>query len=126
MFRKAFRTTPVNRPMFGMFGASSLTTTDVIVTLSNNGILPITGERLSEETTVYTTFTDQIRRFSNFALHGIPAAKPDVTDPAPGIYPVEGKRPQGWGLTLMIERRPDREIRKHGLPGWAAQLLVVG
>ena len=47
-------------------------------------------------------FTNQISQFPDFGRQGIPAAKPDLTNAIPDIYPVEGKPPQGWGLTFML------------------------
>lgn len=47
-------------------------------------------------------FKNQIPDFPNFGRQGIPAAKPDLTNPAPDIYPVAGNAPQGWGLTFML------------------------
>lgn len=47
-------------------------------------------------------FKNQIPEFPNFARQGIPAAKPDLTNAIPEIYPVPGNGPQGWGLTFML------------------------
>lgn len=47
-------------------------------------------------------FKNQIPDFPNYARQGIPAAKPDLTNPVPEIYPVAGNGPQGWGLTFML------------------------
>lgn len=47
-------------------------------------------------------FTNQIPQFPHFGRQGIPAAKPDLTNPIPELYPVPERRPQGWGLTFML------------------------
>ena len=38
----------------------------------------------------------------NFSRQGMMASKPDLTNPAPELYPVEGNPPQGWGLSFML------------------------
>jgi hypothetical protein len=47
-------------------------------------------------------FTNQIPQFPDFGRRGIPAAKPELTNPISDVYPVEGNLPQGWGLTFML------------------------
>ncbi|KAH6642088.1 beta-lactamase/transpeptidase-like protein [Boeremia exigua] len=74
----------------------------IIATLLNDGTSPTTGAKLLEKSTVDTMFTNQIEKFPDFARQGIAAAKPDLTNPVPEIYPVEGNPPQGWGLTFML------------------------
>jgi hypothetical protein len=99
---QGLRTTRVSRPMFGSLGASSLTGLEIIAVLLNDGTSPTTGAKLLDKTTVDTMFTNQVEKFPDFARQGIPAAKPDLTNPIPEIYPVEGNPPQGWGLTFML------------------------
>jgi hypothetical protein len=44
-------------------------------------------------------------RFLNspiFGRQGIPASKPDLTNPIPDIYPIADGAPQGWGLSFML------------------------
>lgn len=74
----------------------------IIATLLNDGTSPTTGAKLLDKATVDTMFTNQVERFPDFARQGIPAAKPDLTNAVPEIYPVEGNPPQGWGLTFML------------------------
>ncbi|KAL1598465.1 hypothetical protein SLS59_006749 [Nothophoma quercina] len=74
----------------------------IIATLLNDGTSPTTGAKLLDKATVDTVFTNQVERFPDFARQGIPAAKPDLTNAVPEIYPVEGNPPQGWGLTFML------------------------
>jgi len=47
-------------------------------------------------------FRNQIKEFPNFGKQGIPAAKPDLTNAIPELYPVPGNPAQGWGLTMML------------------------
>lgn len=47
-------------------------------------------------------FENQIPQFPDFGRQFIPAAKPELTNPIPDIYPVEGGGSQGWGLTFML------------------------
>jgi CubicO group peptidase (beta-lactamase class C family) len=75
---------------------------EILATLLNNGTSPITGARLLKEATVDEMFRNQIDNFPNFGRQGIPASKPDLTNPIPEIYPVAGNPPQGWGLTMML------------------------
>ncbi|GAB7356931.1 hypothetical protein MBLNU459_g7777t2 [Dothideomycetes sp. NU459] len=74
----------------------------VLATLLNDGESPTTGARLLQKTTVEEMFRNQIPEFPDFARQGIPAAKPDLTNAIPEIYPVPGDGPQGWGLTFML------------------------
>jgi hypothetical protein len=47
-------------------------------------------------------FQNHIPDFPDFGRKGIPAAKPELTNPLPDLYPVPGNGPQGWGLTFML------------------------
>lgn len=47
-------------------------------------------------------FTNSIPQFPNFSRQGIPAAKPEQTNPAPELYPQPKNPPQGWGLTFFM------------------------
>ena len=63
-------------------------------------------------------FTNQIEKFPDFGRQGIPDAKPDLTNPLPEIYPVEGNPAQGWGLTFMLSNGgPTGRSKKTGF--WA-------
>ncbi|KAF2656595.1 beta-lactamase family protein [Lophiostoma macrostomum CBS 122681] len=74
----------------------------ILATLLNDGTSLTTGAQLLAPTTVESMFQNQIERFPNFARQGIPAAKPELTNAIPEIYPVPGDGPQGWGLTFML------------------------
>lgn len=47
-------------------------------------------------------FENQIPEFPDFGRQGIPAGKPEHTNPLPEMYPQEGNPAQGWGLSFMI------------------------
>lgn len=70
--------------------------------LLNDGTCPRTGVQLLRKETVDEMFRNQIPNFPNASRQGIPAAKPDLTNPIGELYPVAGNPPQGWGLTFML------------------------
>ncbi|OAL46781.1 beta-lactamase/transpeptidase-like protein, partial [Pyrenochaeta sp. DS3sAY3a] len=74
----------------------------IIATLLNDGTSPTTGAKILKKETVDLMFKNHIEKFPNFGRQGIPDAKPDLTNPLPEVYPVEGNPPQGWGLTFML------------------------
>ncbi|EON62562.1 beta-lactamase [Coniosporium apollinis CBS 100218] len=74
----------------------------ILATLLNNGTHPKSGAQILKKETVDTMFENQIPQFPDFARQGIPAAKPDQTNPAPELLPQEGNPPQGWGLTFFL------------------------
>ncbi|KAJ9643948.1 hypothetical protein H2201_008086 [Coniosporium apollinis] len=74
----------------------------ILATLLNNGTHPKSGAQILKKETVDTMFENQIPQFPDFARQGIPAAKPDQTNPAPELFPQEGNPPQGWGLTFFL------------------------
>lgn len=74
---------------------------EVLAALLNDGISPTTGKVLLKKDTVDEMFRNQIAKFPNFGVQGIPPSKPDLTNPIPNLYPSNGT-PQGWGITFMI------------------------
>ncbi|CAI9632604.1 unnamed protein product [Alternaria burnsii] len=74
----------------------------ILAMLLNDGTSPTTGAKILSPSTVEVMFQNQITQFPNFARQNIPAAKPDLTNAIPEIYPVPGNGPQGWGLTFML------------------------
>ncbi|KAI3574091.1 beta-lactamase/transpeptidase-like protein [Fusarium oxysporum f. sp. albedinis] len=74
----------------------------VLTMLLNGGTCPKTGNQILRTETVDLMFRNSIEKFPNFARQPIPAAKPDLTNPIPELYPVEGDSPQGWGLTFFL------------------------
>lgn len=90
----------------------------VLAVLLNDGTCPKTGVKLLEKKTVDEMFRNQIPQFPNFSRQGIPAAKPDLTNPVGEIYPVAGNPPQGWGLTFMLSNG-GATGRSQGTVHWA-------
>ncbi|KAJ4210807.1 hypothetical protein NW759_013108 [Fusarium solani] len=74
----------------------------VLAVLLNDGTCPRTGAKILRKETVDEMFRNQIEKFPNASRQFIPAAKPDLTNPIPELYPVSGNPPQGWGLTFMM------------------------
>ncbi|KAI0164269.1 beta-lactamase family protein [Hypoxylon sp. FL1284] len=74
----------------------------ILAVLLNDGTCPTTGAKIVSKETVEEMFTNQIPQLPNFGRQGIPAAKPDLTNPLPDLYPIEGAPPQGWGLSFML------------------------
>ncbi|KAI2623724.1 beta-lactamase family protein [Xylaria nigripes] len=74
----------------------------VLSVLLNDGTCPRTGTQLLRKETVDQMFKNSMPQFPNFGRQGMPAVKPDLTQPLPDLYPVPGNPPQGWGLTFML------------------------
>lgn len=100
---------------------------EVLAVLLNDGTCPRTGSKLLDKETVNKMFSNQVPHFPNYSRQGISAAKPDLTNPVPELYPVPGDRPQGWGLTFMLSNggatgRSNSTVHWAGLPNlwwWA-------
>ncbi|RYC78640.1 hypothetical protein BFJ63_vAg18487 [Fusarium oxysporum f. sp. narcissi] len=75
---------------------------EVLAVLLNDGKCPRTSAQLLLKETVDEMFRNQIPDFPNFSRQSIPAAKSELTNPLPELYPVPGDPPQGWGLTFML------------------------
>ncbi|KAM5342771.1 hypothetical protein ACJ41O_013737 [Fusarium nematophilum] len=93
----------------------------VLAVLLNDGTCPKTGAKILRKETVDEMFRNQIGEFPNFSRQAIPAAKPDLTNPIPELYPVSGNPPQGWGLTFMLSNggvtgRSTKTVHWAGLP----------
>lgn len=91
----------------------------VLATLLNDGKSPKTGAQILKPETVNQMFENQIPKLPDFARQGIPAAKPDQTNPAPELYPQEGNPPQGWGLSFMITQEAGATGRGRNTAWWA-------
>ncbi|GFF28573.1 uncharacterized protein Rv1367c/MT1414 [Aspergillus udagawae] len=87
----------------------------ILATLLNDGISPITGKQILEKATVDEMFRNQIPNLTNFAAQAIPASKPDLTNAIGHLYP--SSTPQGWGLTFMQTGGPTG--RSEGTAHWA-------
>ncbi|KAJ5805720.1 beta-lactamase/transpeptidase-like protein [Penicillium pulvis] len=90
----------------------------VLAVLLNDGTCPKTGSKLLSKETVDEMFSNQIPQFPNYSRSGIPAAKPDLTNLIPELYPVPGNPPQGWGLTFMLSNG-GATGRSSGTAHWA-------
>ena len=75
---------------------------EILATLLNDGTSPRTHKKILNKETVDELFRNQIPEFPNFGRQLIPAAKADLTNQIPDLYPVPGNPPQGWGLTFML------------------------
>ncbi|QIW97822.1 hypothetical protein AMS68_003340 [Peltaster fructicola] len=91
----------------------------VLAALLNDGCSPTNGARILETATVQEMFKNQIPHMPDFARQGIPAAKPDQTNPAPELYPQEGNPSQGWGLSFMITEAAGATGRGANTVWWA-------
>lgn len=58
----------------------------VLATLLNDGTSPTTGAQILKKETVDAMWENQVPEFPDFARQGIPAAKPEQTNPAPELY----------------------------------------
>ncbi|KAK8067401.1 beta-lactamase family protein [Apiospora hydei] len=74
---------------------------EILAMLLNDGTCPRPGAKILSKDTVEEMFRNQVPEFPGLGRQGIPAAVPELTNPVPDLYPVEGKPPQGWGLTFM-------------------------
>lgn len=91
---------------------------EILVALLNEGRSPTTGAEILQPATVAEMFRNQIPDFPDFGRQSIPAAKPDLTNAVPDIYPVGDNTPQGWGLTFMLTNGgPTGRSRRTGF--WA-------
>lgn len=64
-------------------------------------------------------FENQIPQFPDFARQSIPAAKSELTNAAPELYPQAGNPPQGWGLTFMLTLEAGATGRGENTAWWA-------
>jgi CubicO group peptidase (beta-lactamase class C family) len=94
-------------------------TTGVLSVLLNDGTDAKTGTKLLEKATVDEMFRNQIPQFPDLGRQGIPAAKPELTNPIAELYPVPGSPPQGWGLSFMLTGSP---TGRSETAGWWAGL----
>ncbi|KAI4256713.1 MAG: hypothetical protein L6R42_006052 [Xanthoria sp. 1 TBL-2021] len=91
----------------------------ILSTLLNDGVSPTTSARILSEASIREIFTNQIPQFPDFGRRGIPAAKPDLTNPIPDMYPQPPEQPQGWGLTFMMTIHPGATGRGANTAWWA-------
>lgn len=91
----------------------------VLAALLNDGKSPKTGAQILKPETVKTMWENQVPKLPDFARQGVPAAKPEHTNPAPEFYPQEGNPPQGWGLSFMLTIEPGATGRGANTAWWA-------
>jgi len=84
------------------FHELTFSSSEILATLLNGGTSPTTSHQLLQSSTVDEMFKNQIPQFPDFGRQGIPAAKPDLTNPLPMLYPEPPETPQGRGLTFML------------------------
>ncbi len=96
-----------------------LSTTEILATLLNDGKSPTTGFQLLQCETVTHMFTNQIPQFPDFGRQGIPAARSELTNPIPDLYPQPPEQPQGWGLTFMLTIHEGATGRGQNTGWWA-------
>ncbi|KAI2005724.1 Sterol O-acyltransferase 2 (Sterol-ester synthase 2) [Ophidiomyces ophidiicola] len=78
----------------------------ILATLMNDGVSPITGKRILDKTTIDSMFENQIPDWPDFGRVGFSAPDPTISNPLPALYPIPDGAPQGWGLTWMITPSP--------------------
>ncbi|KAK0911392.1 hypothetical protein LTR57_015418 [Friedmanniomyces endolithicus] len=83
----------------------------ILAMLLNDGTSPTNGAKILRKETVDTMFENQISQFPDFSKQGIPAAKADLTNAIPDLYPGQH---QGWGLTFMLSDGPTGRSRTTG------------
>lgn len=92
---------------------------EILATLLNDGLSPTTGKRILQASTVQEMFQNQIKEFPDFGRQGIPAAKPDYTNPLPDLYPQPPEQAQGWGLSFFLTLHPGATGRAANTGWWA-------
>jgi CubicO group peptidase (beta-lactamase class C family) len=85
----------------------------------NDGKSPTTGNRILEARTVQEMFTNQIPNMPDFGRQGVPAAKPDLTNPLGDMYPQPPEQAQGWGLSMFMTIHPAATGRGANTGWWA-------
>jgi len=93
--------------------------TEIIATLLNDGKSPTTGNRILEAATVQEMFSNQIPNMPNLGRQGIPASKPDYTNPLGDLYPQPAEQPQGWGISMFLTIHPAATGRGANTGWWA-------
>lgn len=75
---------------------------EILSTLMNQGVSPHTGHRILQEESIDELLANQIPQFPDFGRQGLTGAKPDLTNGANDLYPMEGNPPQGYCMTGML------------------------
>ncbi|KAK4547186.1 hypothetical protein LTR36_001407 [Oleoguttula mirabilis] len=91
----------------------------VLAALLNDGTSPTTGAHILKKETVDAMWENQIPKMPDFARQGIPAAKSELSNASPELYPQENNPPQGWGLSFMLTQEPGATGRGRNTAWWA-------
>lgn len=91
----------------------------IIATLLNSGVCPLTENRILSKESVDEMFTNQIPSYPDFGRKGIKTAKPTYTNDIPELYPQPKEQPQGWGLTFMLTLHEGATGRGANTAWWA-------
>ncbi|KAL8703032.1 MAG: hypothetical protein Q9201_003808 [Fulgogasparrea decipioides] len=91
----------------------------ILSTFLNSGLSPDTHHRLLHPSSISQIFTNQIPQFPNFGRQGLAAAKRDLVNPIPDLYPQPPEQPQGWGLTFMLTLHEGPTGRGRNTASWA-------
>ena len=91
----------------------------IIATLLNNGISPLTKRRILTPESIEEMFKNQIPQFPNFGRKYIKSAKPTYTNDIPELYPQPHDQAQGWGLTFMLTLHEGATGRARNTGWWA-------
>ncbi|KAG5355066.1 Acyltransferase LovD [Yarrowia sp. B02] len=75
------------------------------------------GGKILKKETVDEMFKNNIPQWPDFARKPTPAAKPEITNPLPELYP-QGKAPQGWGISFMETIEPTESGRGPNTGWW--------
>ena len=74
----------------------------VLAALLNDGKSPTTGAQILKKETVDDMWKNQIPDHPDYGRQGIPAAKPEQTNPLPELYPQEGESRSHFKRILCI------------------------
>ena len=91
----------------------------ILFTLLNDGVSPVTKNRILSEKSIEEMFTNQIPSFPNFGRKGVKSAKPTYTNDVPEFYHQPRDQPQGWGLTFMLTIHEGATGRGRNTAWWA-------
>jgi len=91
----------------------------ILATLLNGGISPVTGSCILQKSTLDDMFTNQLPHLPNLGRKHYAAAKPDLVAPVDEFFPQPPEQPQGWGLTFMITPHPAATGRSANTVHWA-------
>ncbi|KAL4886626.1 beta-lactamase/transpeptidase-like protein [Aspergillus karnatakaensis] len=74
----------------------------ILATLLNNGVSPLTSNQILSPSTISIIFTNQIPHLPSLTTKHMPSAKPPLIKPTTGLHPTVSGDNQGWGLTFLL------------------------